>query len=126
MASEKLLKFIQWLSKNFLTANTDKFHLITSDPDFSLSVKVDKYTIANTTSQKLLGITIDNKLTFDEHISRLCNKASQKLHALARIATYMNLSERRIIMKAFISSQFGYCPLVERALRIVYRYQSST
>ena len=105
-------KLIQWVSENFLTANADKFHLITSDPNLSLSVKVDKYTIANTTSQKLLGITIDNKLTFDEHISRLCNKASQKLHALARIATYMNLSKRRIIMKAFISSQFGYCPLV--------------
>ena len=135
-------KLIQWVSENFLTANADKFHLITSDPNLSLSVKVDKYTIANTTSQKLLGITIDNKLTFDEHISRLCNKASQKLHALARIATYMNLSKRRIIMKAFISSQFGYCPLVwmlcsrrlnhrinkiqERALRIVYRDQSST
>ena len=105
-------------------------------------MKVDKYTIANSTSQKLLDITIDNKLTFDEHISRLCNKASQKLHALARIATYMNLSKRRIIMKAFISSRFGYCSLVwmfcsrrlnhrinkiqERALRIVYRDQSST
>ena len=89
-------------------------------------MKVDKYTIANSTSQKLLGITI----------------ASQKLHALARIAAYMNLSKRRIVMKSFISSQFGYCPLVwmfcsrrlnhrinkiqERALRIVYRDQSST
>ena len=142
MAIGKLLKLIQWISQNFLTANADKFHLITSGPNLSLSVKVDKYTIANSTSQKLLGITIDNKLTFDEHISRLCNKASQKLHALARIVTYMNLSKRRIIMKAFISSQFGYCPLVwmfcsrrlnhrinkiqERALRIVYRDQSST
>ena len=59
----------QWVSENFFTANTDKFHLITSDPNLSLSVKVDKYTIAKSTSQKLPGITIDNKLTFDEHIT---------------------------------------------------------
>ena len=66
----------------------------------------------------------------------LCTKASQKLHALCRISQYMNMSQQRIIMNAFIHSQFGYCPLVwifhsrelnrrinqihERALRVVY------
>ena len=54
----------------------------------------------------------------------------------------MNLAQRRLIMNAFIFSQFGYCPLVwmfhsrklnnrinnihERALRIVYRDYEST
>ena len=47
MGIGKLLKLIQWVSENFLTANADKSHLIASDPNFSLSVKVDKYTIAN-------------------------------------------------------------------------------
>ena len=54
----------------------------------------------------------------------------------------MNLAQRRSIMKAFICSQFGYCPLVwmfhsrkinnrvnslhERALRVVYRDYNAT
>ena len=92
--------------------------------------------IYNENSNKMLGIKIDNKLSFDEHITELCNKASQKLHALARIASYMQTKQRKQIMQAFISAQFGYCPLVwmfhsknlnhrmnnihERALRIVY------
>ena len=54
----------------------------------------------------------------------------------------MNLAQRRSIMKAFICSQFGYCPLVwmfhygkmnnhinslhERALRVVYRDYNTT
>ena len=54
----------------------------------------------------------------------------------------MNLAQRRLIMNAFIFSQFGYCPLVwmfhsrklnnrinnihERALTIIYRDYEST
>ena len=42
----------------------------------------------------------------------ICKKASQKLHALARIAPPMQQNKLRIIMKAFIESQFSYCTLV--------------
>ena len=84
----------------------------------------------------LLGVTIDSSLSFEKHITNLCKKASQKLNALARISGYMNIQKRRTIMKSFITSQFGYCPLSwmfhsrrlnnkinsihERALRITY------
>ena len=59
------------------------------------------------------------------------------LHALARISNFMSHDKLRLLMKAFIESQFGYCPLVwmfhsrtlnnrinrlhERALRLVYK-----
>ena len=36
--------------------------------------------------QKILGITIDNKLTFKSHLKNICKKANQKLNALARIS----------------------------------------
>ena len=63
-------------------------------------------------SVKLLGITIENELNFTEHISNLCKKASQKLHALARISHFINTDKLKMLMKAFIVSQFNYCPLV--------------
>ena len=66
----------------------------------------------NSEQVKLLGITLDNDLTFNMHVSKLCKKASQKVHALSRVCHYMTISQRRIIVKAFIESQFGYCPLV--------------
>ena len=133
---------LQWFSNNRLKANADKFHLLLSESNTNISVKAGQYNISNSNSKKLLGIIIDNKLTFNEHVSNLCKKASQKLHALARISNYMNIPKRRVIMKAFINSQFGYCPLVwmchskglnnrinkiqERALRIVYDDQISS
>ena len=40
----------------------------------------------------------------------LCKKAGRKRSALSRISNYMSF-EKKIILKAFVESQFGYCPL---------------
>ena len=92
--------------------------------------------VKTNTKETLLGILIDSELSFDQHISSICSKASKKLHALGRIASFMSFNKRRTLMKAFIESQFNYCPLIwmfhsrtmngkidrihERALRLVY------
>ena len=139
---EDSIILLNWVESNAMKANPNKFHLLLSKPDERISVNVDGYQITNSKSEKLLGITIDSKLSFDEHVSGLCKKASNKLHALARISNYMNTDKLRVIMKAFINAQFGYCPLVwmfhsrilnnrinkihERALRIVFRDKNAT
>ena len=101
-----------WIQYNGLKANPDKFHLLLSEKDKSIAMKVGGFDIENSLNEKLLGVTIDNKMTFNPHVTKLCCKASQKLHALSRIGKYMDLRQRKIIMGSFISSQFGYCPLV--------------
>ena len=58
------------------------------------------------------NLCIDNTLKFEEHVSSLCKKANQKLHALARISNYMSSPKLKILMKSFVISQFSYCPLV--------------
>ena len=99
-------------------------------------MKVENFTIQNSASEKLLGITIDGHLNFNEHVSNLCKTASLKITALARFFPNMILNQRRTLMKAYFMSQLGYCPLVwmnhsmslnnrittlhERALRLVY------
>ena len=127
---------LEWFCNNSLKANPDKFHLILSNSDEDKLVKIQQFEIYNSNCEKLLGVKIDNKLSFEDHVTDLCTKASQKLHALSRIATFMNVQQRKTIMNAFINSQFGYCPLVwmmhsrklntrinrihERALRVVF------
>ena len=66
----------------------------------------------NSNGEKLLCIKIDTKLSFENHVWSFCKKASQKLHELARIVNYMNLSKRKSLMKAFVTSQFNYCLLI--------------
>ena len=132
----------RWLNSNHLKANPDKSRLLLNQKDTNLFAMIDNHIIDNREEVKLLGVIIDNDLTFDTHVSKLCKKASQKIHALSRVCNYMNIPQRRIIMKSFIESQFGYCPLVwmlhsrilnnrinkihERALRLVYNDHTST
>ena len=107
-----------------------------------IRINVRDETISNSSSQKLLGIRFNSNFRFDDHVASLCKKASQKLNALTRVAQYINLAQRRSIMKVFTCSQFGYCLLIwmfhsrkinnrinssqERALRIVYRDYNAT
>ena len=77
-----------------------------------VSVKIENEIIKNSLQEKLLGIVVDNRLTFEPHLKNLCKKAGEKLHALARIANYMDISKKRSIVNAFILSQFSYCPLI--------------
>ena len=37
--------------------------------------------------ENLSGIKIDNKITFEKHLEKLCKKASQKVIALARFSS---------------------------------------
>ena len=102
---------MKWFQDNYLQMNADKCHLlITNNND--ISVHIDQNIIKCEDSVKLLGVTIDNKLAFKEHLSNLCKKVSLKLHALARISNFMSQEKLRLLLKVFIESQFGYCPLV--------------
>ena len=103
-----LLKWFHW---NEMKSNNDKCHLLVLNHEGD-SIKIGDQQIAGCTSIKLIGITIDNNLNFKEHVTKICKKANQKLHALARIAKYLNTDKLKIIMKSFIESQFNYCPLV--------------
>ena len=126
----------EWFKNNNMKANADKCHLlVTRDTD--VTAKIGEFDVKNSREEKLLGVKIDSKLSFENHVSSLCKKASQKLHALARVVNFMDLAKRKSLMKAFITSQFNYCPLIwmfhsrqlnnrinkiqERALRLVYK-----
>ena len=120
---------------NDMKANPDKCHLLLSS-DEKCNASIGNHLIENSKQQKLLGVLLDNNLKFEKHVNNLCTKASQKLSALFRVSSFMSTGQKRIIMKAFINSQFGHCPLVwmnhnrkisnrinkihERALRVVY------
>ena len=61
---------------------------------------------------KLLGVTTDRDLKFDKHVLKLCSKANQKLSALSRVVNLLSFNKRRTLFKAFVESQFKYCPIL--------------
>ena len=74
--------------------------------------KVGEQVIWESAKERLLGLVIDKELNFDKHLMILCKKVSAKVTALARMAKIIPFEKRRLLMKAFIESQFSYCPLV--------------
>ena len=139
---EDAIILIQWFTNNFLKPNPSKWHLLLSDINNEHCIGISNQIISNSETEKTLGVTFDNKLNFKFHISKLCKQAGQKLHALGRVSNFMSCTQRKIIMNAFISSQFNYCPLIwmghdrtihkqinriyHRALSIVYRDYTSS
>ena len=85
--------------------NSDKSHLLLNTWTSSTANRNGDI-IKNSESGKRLGATINYKLNFEENLSKVCDKASQKLNALPRISSYMKINQRKRIMRAFISSQF--------------------
>ena len=89
-------KLFNWFQCNNFKANASKCHFFLS-PYKPVTIKIKDSPIESSDSEKLLGVTIDSKLSFDDHITILCRKTSQKLHALSRVASYMSFDKKRIL-----------------------------
>ena len=105
--------------------------------------KVGESVIWESKKEKLLGLVIDNKLKFNDHVALSCKKTGRKITALSRLMrAVFTIWEKRTLLKSFLESQFAYFPLTwmfcsrknnnrinqlhERALRIVYVDDTST
>ena len=107
---ESTKNLFQWFRNNHIKANADKCHLLVTG-NYEVSANINEFEIESS--------------------------KNEKLHTLARIAHYMDFKKRRCLMKAFVISQFNYCPLIwmfhnralnnrinkihEQTLRLVYQ-----
>ena len=92
--------------------NSDKCHIFISGNKFEyLWTKIDNNRILENRTLKHFGITIDNELKFDEHLSNVCLKVNRKLSALMRIRKYFDFKKISILFKGYFEAQFKYCPL---------------
>ena len=86
------IKLFNWFSKNQMKVNKDKCHLILSNNEHE-SIKLDDTEIENSNREKLLGIKIDSKLNFKEHLDGIIKKARRKVNALSWVAHHMSVAK---------------------------------
>ena len=106
---------IKWFTNNGIKANPDKFQfmILSSSSLTPAELVLDNSScIISQDCVKVLGITNDKQLNFNEHISLCCTKAARQLNAFARISEYLNLYGHHVIHNSFIAINFSYCPLV--------------
>ena len=102
---------VNWFSNNEMKLHTDNCHLLLNSQEPNIFKKGDLH-INNRLSKKVIGITFDCKLKFNKHIEDNCQKALQKLNALARLSPYIGTTKKRTFMNVFFKSQFDHYPLV--------------
>ena len=127
---------IEWFESNYMKLNEDEGHFLLSGYKHDLMfAKFGQNRIWESETQKLLGVTIGKHLKIEEDIVKQCKKAGQKLSPLTRVCNILDHECWRTLMKGFIESHFGYCPLSwmlinhlhEISLRMIYNdYESSS
>ena len=74
-----------------------------SDYQFSFPVK---------NSIDLLGISIDSELSFNHHISKVCEKVNNQFSVLKRFESLITRNVMLRLYKAFVLPHFQYCSLI--------------
>ena len=64
----------------------------------------------NSDSQKI--VTIDRKFNLSEHVTNLCDKASKKIQALARIFVYVPETQKRLLIMPILCLSFFFQTLI--------------
>ena len=105
---------MQWFRDNSMAANPKKFQLmfLGTKNIVKKCLNIDGNKCISTTSILLLGINIDWKLSFNNHVNVICSKAAAKLKALYRLRSKLTSAQKVILYNSFIRSLFNYCPVV--------------
>ena len=127
----------QWNTENGMIVNPDKHHTMilgTAEHRFSFPVE---------DSPDLFGVTIDNHLNFNKHVSLVCKKVNNQLNVMIRFRNLFCTAIKLKLYNAFILPHFLYCSTVwhfcystrncdkleslnKRALRIVFNDRVSS
>ena len=96
------VKAITWFEMNLMEANPDKFQFMLLGKSVipeKESLKFSNVEIQCVTSVKLLGVTLDYKLNFNEHINFLAAKAGAQLSAVSRVRRFLDVDSKLILVK---------------------------
>ncbi len=82
--------FTQWCTDNFLELNVAKtkemvIHTSRTPPSGLVPTSIHNQTVEQVSHFKYLGLTIDNKLTFDQHIINIHKRSQQRLHVIRKL-----------------------------------------
>ena len=104
-----------WFSHNWLTLNPSKSEVLLLGTSQRLktlstlsSVNVSGTTVPLTTQIKLLGVTLDQSLSFDLHITVLSESCFYHIRALRHIRSILSEDTVNLIASSLVSSRLDY------------------
>ena len=81
---------IEWFTRNLMLANPQKFQaLFLNCKEKIFTFELDNVTMILDDVVKLLGVHLDSKLNFENHISHIFKKAGNHLNVLKRLFKFI-------------------------------------
>jgi len=131
----KIIK--KWFNSNLLSLNLDKTYyiqLLTKNNFVNkINTEHDNKMIIQTNFVKFLGITVDNTLSWKQHIDTITPKLNKACYTIRRSKIYLSYVALKMVYYAFFHSVMSYglifwrnstnykcaCKLQKRAIRII-------
>jgi hypothetical protein len=109
-------QLVTWSEHNHMALNSKKTKcmLITTAqkrhhiPTAELNLFVKNEKIQEVDSHLILGVTIQNNLSWNNYLGDISSRISSKLHLLKRIKNFLNATCRKIFFHAYIQSIIDY------------------
>ena len=115
--NSELANINDWCQENRMCPNAGKTKcmLVTTSKKRSMLTKKElgiyfnSIHLDNVNSEKLLGVVIQNDLSWSEHINTVCKKIKSKLYLLHQIKAFLPCTARKQFFNSFILPHFDYC-----------------
>ena len=111
-AEASLTNIMKWVDSNKLSLNIQKTsYIIISNKNVgnNFKIKLKDIELTRSNTAKILGVIIDEKLTFKDHINSLVNKLAKYMYILVKLAKSIPLYVLRKIYFAHIHPHLLYC-----------------
>lgn len=133
---------VEWLSINKLSLNVKKTHVILftkksiKTNDVVLNIMIGNEKVEMVTKTTFLGVIVDEKLTWRDHINMLCNKMAKGIGILKKVKFKLDRKTQINLYYTFVYPYLTYCNIIwgnsakvninrllvlqKRILRIIY------
>ena len=109
------VQLLEWCKFNLIDINWHKTKImfVTNKRKITLpaSIEIDGHCVEVVSVFKLLGVLIDNKLSFTQHVCSVKNSVNKRLYSFKRLF-YLPLSVKLQFLKTFILPIFDYCSTI--------------
>jgi hypothetical protein len=107
-----MTEIMDWFQSNFLTLNYNKitFLQFITKQNKAIKIQITASNSINTniTSTKFLGLTIDNTLSWSDHIAVLTSELNKARYAIRAVKSYMSIDVLRTIYFSYVHSVISY------------------
>jgi hypothetical protein len=119
-----LEKINEWMKLHFLKFNATKTKYVLFNgrlrfenfTDLALNVKIESYPVERVESMKILGLVIDEKISFQPHLKQIKPKLFSFMFALKRVRHLISFETAKSMYYAFFHSKLLYMNIIWNAV----------